>query len=457
VANQRQFEAAPPNAHRSGLRRRSMSATLNEPPVQAPRRTPADVPAAAHAAGPSFPVTPAAHSEPSDQAADAARRRRVILGYVVALGSVGLAIAIKLLLSQVMEAGSPFLFFFGAVMVAAWYGGLGPGLLATVLADLASNFFFMEPRFTLDFTREQGTQLALFLVEGICISFLSGTLHAARRRAETAAAVARELEHTLAEVSEAEQQRIGRDLHDGLGQQLTGIALLSKALEQRLTVGGRPEAADAGELAELANESIDWTRDLARGLAPVDVDRTALPAALRELAVKTERMCRIRCSFDGDERLILADDGMALNLYRVAQEAVNNAVRHAQAKHIWITLATSHGRTTLTVRDDGVGLSGAVPEPRAGGDGAPAGGMGLRIMRYRTSVVGASFQLGSTPGQGTTITCTFSTATNPATAAGGPKPPANGARRAPAQAQASPPQQQQQPTTPTRVTTTAPH
>jgi signal transduction histidine kinase len=396
-----------------------MSATVKESVIQPTRHPPA-----AGSAGLTLPsdLVTAGRPPPTTPDAEKARRRRVVLGYVVALGAVGLAIAIKLLLSQVMAAGSPFLFFFGAVMVAAWYGGLGPGLLATVLADLASNYFFMEPKFTLDFTREQGTQLALFLVEGVCISFLSGTLHASRRRAETAAAVARELEHTLAEVSEAEQQRIGRDLHDGLGQQLTGIALLSKALEQRLTAGGRPESADAGELAELANESIDWTRDLARGLAPVDVDRTALPAALRELAVKTERLCRIHCSFDGDERLILGDDGMALNLYRVAQEAVNNAVRHASARHIWITLATAHGRTTLTVRDDGVGLSG--PEPR-GAASTASGGMGLRIMRYRASVVGATFQLRSTPGAGTTITCTFATMTT--TSPAGARPPANGA------------------------------
>ena len=125
---------------------------------------------------------------------------------------------------------------------------------------------------------------------------------------------------------------------------------------------------------------------------------------------------------------------------------MNNAVRHAQARHIWITLATAHGRTTLTVRDDGVGLSGAVSEPR-GDDGAPAGGMGLRIMRYRTSVVGASFQLRSTPGQGTTITCTFSTATKPATSAGGPKAPSSGTGRSLPQSQPSPQQ-------PARITTT---
>jgi signal transduction histidine kinase len=152
-------------------------------------------------------------------------------------------------------------------------------------------------------------------------------------------------------------------------------------------------------------------------------------------------MCRIRCSFEGDERLILGDDGMALNLYRVAQEAVNNAVRHASAKHIWITLATAHGRTTLTVRDDGVGLS--APEPqRVDGAGAAAGGMGLRIMRYRASVVGATFQLRSTPGAGTTITCTFQTTMTPA--ATGPRAPVNGPGRPP-----PPPQ--------TGRITTAPH
>lgn len=173
-------------------------------------------------------------------------------------------------------------------------------------------------------------------------------------------------------------------------------------LEQKLAAAGRPESADAGEIADLVNESIDWTRDLARGLSPVDLDHTSLPSALRELADKTQRLCRVRCTFEGLEHLDLADDATALNLYRVAQEAVNNAVKHAAAKHIRIVLRARGGTTggvVLTVRDDGRGLGPAGAAPREGG------GMGLRIMKYRAGVVGALFDVRSPDGGGTIVTC----------------------------------------------------
>jgi signal transduction histidine kinase len=376
------------------------------------------------------------------------RALRIALGYAGAVGIVAVTVVLKYGLNIFLERDSEFLLFFAAVMVAAWYGGLGPGLLATVLADVASNFFFMdEPRYSLRFTHDQGIRLGLFLVEGISISVLAGFLQRARQRAEESAAVARELEHTLAEVSEAERRRLGRDLHDGLGQHRTGVALLSKALQQKLATAGRAEGAVAGEIAELVNESIDSIRDLARGLSPMDLDRTSLPSALRELAARTERLCRVECAFEGDDALVVADDDTALNLYRVAQEAVNNAVKHASAKHVWITLsADADGRAALRVRDDGVGLPRRAAEAtvpagpaaaanagnglgsasrgagrtlgpsrahggRSGGShGGTHGvgdgkGMGLRIMKYRANVVGARFELESAPGRGTTVSC----------------------------------------------------
>lgn len=338
-----------------------------------------------------------------------AQRRRSLIAYGLAVATVGVTAVLKLVLSNVFMQDTPFLLLIGAVMLAAWYGGLGPGLLATVLADVASNYFFMGIPYSLSFSREEGLKLGLFLVEGISISILAAILHSARRRAESAAATARELEHTLAEVSEAEQRRLGRDLHDGLGQQLTGIALLSRALGQKLRAGGRTEAADANEIEDLVNESIDVTRDLARGLSPLDLDRTSLPAALRELAARTERLCRIPTAYEGDEPLLLADDSVALNLYRVAQEAVNNAVKHARPGHIRIHLTTDDERTALTVRDDGGGMAPGRP-----GRTDATSGMGLRIMKYRANSVGASFHIRSAPGEGTTVTCALADAT-PAT------------------------------------------
>jgi signal transduction histidine kinase len=339
-----------------------------------------------------------------------AKRSQLALRYAVAVAAVGLAALTRLGLAGVFTVESPFMLFLGAVMAAAWYGGLGPGLLATAMSTLVGALFFRHTPFAEGFTRDHELRMGLFLIEGVFISVLAETMHAARRRAERSAAVARELEHTLAEVSEAEQRRIGHDLHDGLGQHLTGIALMSKALQQRLASAGRGEAADAGEVAELANESIDWTRDLARGLAPVDLDRFSLPAALRALAAKTERLCKVPCTYDGTDDLVLPDETTTLNLYRVAQEAVNNAVKHARPRHVRIRLESGPDLTSLTVQDDGIGLAASGARggnDNVGGNGSPRGkGMGLRIMRYRANGVGARFEIGPGPGgAGTAVVC----------------------------------------------------
>ncbi|MDB5297538.1 MAG: fixL, partial [Phycisphaerales bacterium] len=227
-------------------------------------------------------------------------------------------------------------------------------------------------------------------------------LHAARRRAERSAAEARDLERTVERIAEAEQRRIGQDLHDGLGQHLTGVAFMSKALQQRLSAEARPEAADAAHINQLVNESIRWTRDLARGLAPMDLDRMSLPESLRELARKTSRMFNVECAYEGIESIALADDQTALNLYRVAQEAVSNGVKHGQARHVTIDMAADAGALALTVHDDGVGFDPATAAAAAPG---PAKGMGLQVMRYRAGVIGGKLDVLTGQGDGTTVRC----------------------------------------------------
>lgn len=205
----------------------------------------------------------------------------------------------------------------------------------------------------------------------------------------------RRLEKEIIHVAEDEQKRIGQELHDGLGQHLTGIAFLGKALEQKLASHALPEKFDAAEIVQLVNIAIARTRALARGLFPVELEANGLMAALEHLAANTQTLYGIDCAFLCDEPVLVYDNVVAINLYRIAQEAVLNAVGHGRAKHILIELARADNNTLLKVSDNGIGYD---PDTWEKSDG-----MGLHIMRYRTKMIGSSLNIEKSAGQGTVV------------------------------------------------------
>lgn len=205
----------------------------------------------------------------------------------------------------------------------------------------------------------------------------------------------RHLERQIMEISEREREHIGHELHDGLGQQLTGIAFLSKALTQKLAAQNLKEATDSNQIVTLINQSISEARQLARGLQPVEIAEHGLMSALEELSANIEKTYSIQCKFISHAPVALRDDAAANHLYRIAQEATNNAITHGHAKHVSIELSTHQGRIQLVIHDDG---SGFQPEQIS----ADAG-MGLQIMRYRANLIGASLDIESAPGNGTKI------------------------------------------------------
>ncbi len=206
------------------------------------------------------------------------------------------------------------------------------------------------------------------------------------------------LEKAILKISADEQRRIGQDLHDGLGQHLTGIAFMSKVQQRKLTEKGWEEAADAARIVKLVNEAINKTRELAHGLLPVVSDSEGLMSALKRWAAEVEDLFAISCRFGCDEPVLIHDSGMSTHLYRIAQEAVNNAIRHGHAGEILITLSSRDGSGTLVIEDDGPGL----PE-------MPANhlGMGLQIMSYRARMIGGSLKVQRGKICGATVTCTF--------------------------------------------------
>ncbi len=207
------------------------------------------------------------------------------------------------------------------------------------------------------------------------------------------------LEAAALEAAEQEARRIGRDLHDGLGQHLTGMAFLAKGLESSLNDRGLPEAAEAHEIVTLVKEAVGHSRALAHGLAPVGVHGTDLAPALENLAGRTRQVFNIDCEFSGDDVARVPDDATATAFYRIAQEATNNALKHGKASRISIALRTDDDDgLQLSIEDDGQGL----PLAR------PTEGLGLRLMKLRAETVGAKLAITSDgEATGTRVECTL--------------------------------------------------
>jgi two-component system sensor kinase FixL len=207
----------------------------------------------------------------------------------------------------------------------------------------------------------------------------------------------RRLERQIAEIAEHERQRIGRDLHDVLGQSLTGTAFFVKALQNKLAAGEELSLDETNKIAGMIHNAISLTRTLARGLCPVDLEDQGLVCGLKELAVGVEDLYGVHCSFEGPHDVDIGDHDFAVALYYIAQEAVNNAVRHGEPTRIDICLEESQERIELTISDNGSGFDPQTSEP--------ATGMGLSLMRYRAEACGAWFEVRSAPGEGTVARC----------------------------------------------------
>ncbi len=197
-------------------------------------------------------------------------------------------------------------------------------------------------------------------------------------------------------ISEMERGRIGRDLHDVLGQSLTGISFIAKSLERELQQLHLPMAAQAGEICQLAGESMRQTRALARGLTPMELRADEFVPLMKTLTMDCQHTFRMTCHFECIEGPNpVRDDNTATHLYHIAQEAITNAFKHGRARNMHLRLHFDNGTLVMTIRDDGTGFA----------ESDRPGGIGLRIMRHRASLVGGRLSIESQPGRGATVTC----------------------------------------------------
>jgi signal transduction histidine kinase len=206
------------------------------------------------------------------------------------------------------------------------------------------------------------------------------------------------LERELLDISEREQRRIGHDLHDNFCQHLISTAMASQVLREKLTARSAAEVPDAARIVSMVEDGIAMARELARGLSPVELEAEGLMSALQELATGMNKWAKVVCTFECESSVFIHDPVAAAHLYRIAQEAVSNAIRHGKAQHIVISLDEDKTGICLSVEDDGCGLA----ENWQAGNG-----LGTRIMAHRAASIGGIFTIEPNLTGGTLVRCRF--------------------------------------------------
>jgi signal transduction histidine kinase len=295
------------------------------------------------------------------------------------------------------------LFYLLPISLAAWFScfltGLGVAVLSiavSMLSDVAAGI----P--ALGFWNAGMAFGSYALFAGVLSKLRALVSELDRRVQERTAALQREvaerqrLDREIAQVADRERRRLGQDLHDRLGQHLTGTALAAQVLKDKLATKSAPEATEAEKLVRYVEEGIDLTRNLARGFFSPELEAEGLSVALEGLAENISERFAINCIFHGGESIPVRDSAVATQLYRIAQEAATNAAKHAAAENIDIRVTLNGSELALAITDDGVGIPAELPESK---------GLGLRLMRHGAALIGATLRVQRNGGSGTVAIC----------------------------------------------------
>jgi len=298
------------------------------------------------------------------------------------------------------------LFYLLPISLATWFLGLIGGLAIAVLSVVTTMVSDVVAGIPVMGFWNGGMGLALYAVFAFVLSNLRTLLRELDQRVrERTAALQHEvaererLDKEIAEVARRERLRLGQDLHDSLCQHLTGTALTAQVLREKLARRSAPEVVEAEKVVRYIEQGIDLTRNLARGFFSPELEAEGLMVALHGLAEHTAERFQIACVVEGTDGVPVRDSAMATQLYRIAQEAVTNAVRHAAAQRIDIRLSRDDRELTLTIVDDGIGFPHQLPQPE---------GLGLRLMSHGAALIGANFDVRRNGRIGTIVTCKVS-------------------------------------------------
>src|SRR3984893_5937405 len=298
---------------------------------------------------------------------------------------------------------SLLLFYLIPVALAIWFGNVWLGLTFSLLSVSAS--FVSDLASGIPAIKLWNILMALcaYVLFALLFSKLRTLLYELDRRVrDRTEALQREiaererLDQEIAEVADRERRRLGQNLHDSLGQHLTGTAQPAQVLRDKLAERSATEVKDADKVVQYIEDGIDLTRNLARGFFSPELEADGLDVALHGLAANISERFRVPCTFNGDDEIHVGDATTATQLYHIAQEAVVNAVKHAGANKIDIELARNGQKLTLAVSDDGRGFPEKLPEPP---------GLGLRLMAHGASLIGGKLAITRTLDGGTLVTC----------------------------------------------------
>lgn len=319
---------------------------------------------------------------------------------VVALEAFAMSVAIGYVDYVTAWETSLFIFYAAPIFFVTWYGDRRSGILFAVISGV---IWFLANYEANPYETPEGYAWAtinrviyfIFVAVGCTAMRLQREESRAKLEAMTRA---RELEQELVRASEREQMRIGQDLHDGVCQNLAAIDCATECLRTELESMGTSQVAATEVIQKMLRDTMVEARNLARGLFPVQMNSQGLLAAVQELVETTNQLRQTSVSFTVAGEIRIENQGVAMHLYRIAQEALSNAVRHSRAEHVAVILQEDRRLLRLTVEDDGRGL------PRTANKSA---GMGLRTMRYRAQLIGANFKIGANSSGGASIHCTL--------------------------------------------------
>lgn len=296
---------------------------------------------------------------------------------------------------------SLFVFYGLPVVLAVWLLGGNAGLVVAVahgpiwwLANLANQPY----ETSWGYNWAMISRILIFAFIAVGANAIRSKQEADKARIEMLEQV-RRLQDEIVSASEYEQQRIGQDLHDGLCQQLAAIGCAARALAEDLQAHQLAEAQDAENIESAIQQAVMEARSMARGIFPVHVDHTGLSIALSELAQNTQRLTGIAINVDDVADVQIESPEVAMHLYRIAQEAVANAVRHSGATQVVISLLMEGHYLKLTINDNGSGIEA--------GEGLAGLGMGLRTMHYRAHAMGAKLAIVEGSRGGTSVCCSL--------------------------------------------------
>jgi signal transduction histidine kinase len=293
---------------------------------------------------------------------------------------------------------SLFVFYAVPIFMVVWYGHLYTAIL---FALVCSGVWWIANEHEHPYATGWGylwaslSRMAYFLFVAVGGAALRVKRNAERDRLE-ALERASELEREIVRISEEEQQRIGRDLHDGICQHLAGIKCALGIVRHGLEVKGVPQHSELRNIESMLKDAVTNTRDLARGISPVMNNEAGLAAALQDLCATASSMYPAKVNFQYDGDVSVHDPQRALHLYRIAQEALANALRHSGGDAINITLDGDENALMLSIVDNGRGIQDPVTR---------ISGMGLRTMEYRARAIGAEFHVDAMPQSGTAVLC----------------------------------------------------